>query len=302
MKKNIKNIMSFIISLILMFVIVITSGVLFFRGTLLNDQSYIKVLERNNIYDKIYYNITENLEYLLLTNNIPQDTFEGVILKTEVKASVDSYVYSIVDYMKNKKVEIPPLDMSVYEERFDEDINEFLMFNGMYLNEEFKHNLEEFKSTFMSIIKSDLQVLDFNALSNASSMKMIAKLSGFINSGAVVLGLIMVILILCSFIILVWRKRKARIFAWVGYSFVSSGILVLLVGISGYISGFYSHVAIGIPYLAMAVAAIIKHYLFNLSIIGIIVFIIGICIVFRYWIHLYKKYKYLNNLGTNKPM
>ncbi|MGL5346384.1 MAG: hypothetical protein ACRDA3_03455 [Peptostreptococcaceae bacterium] len=302
MKKNIKNIISFIISLVLMFVIVITSGVLFFRGTMLNDQSYINVLEKNNIYDKIYYNINENLEYLLLTNNIPKDTFEGIILKTEVKASVDSYVYSVVDYMKNKKVEIPPLDMNVYEERFNEDINEFLMFNGMYLNEEFKQNLEEFKSTFMNIIKSDLQVLDFNALSNASSMKAIAKLSGFINSGTVVLGLIMVILVLCLLIALVWRRRKARIFAWVGYSFVSSGLLVLLVGVSGYISGFYNHVAIGIPYLATAVSAIIKHYLFNLSIIGLIVFIIGICVVFRYWIHLYKKYKYLNKLDTSKAM
>lgn len=302
MKKNTKNIISFIISLVLMFVIVITSGVLFFRGTLLNDQSYIKVLEKNNVYDKIYYNITENLEYLLLTNNIPEDTFKGIILKTEVKASVDSYVYSIVDYMKNKKTEVPPLDMSIYEERFDEDINEYFMFNSMYLNEEFKENLQEFKSVFMSIIKSDLQVLDFNALSNSGSMKMIAKLSGFINSGTVVLGLITVILMLCFLIVMVWRKRTARIFAWIGYSFISSGLLVLLVGTSGYVSGFYNHVAIGIPYLAIAVAAIIKHYLFNLSMIGLGMFVIGMCIVFRYWIHLYKKYKYLSELNTNKAI
>lgn len=293
MKKYIKNIVAFIISFILMAVLLIASLTMFFRGTILNPQTYIGVLEKHNIYNQIYDNIYSNIHYLLLSNNIEEKTLDGIITIDEVSEVVNDYIYYTIGYMKNESMEIPKIDMSVYENRLQSKVNKFLSENSMYLNEEFKANIDELKGTVLDIIKSDLEIINLNELSKSKGMNIIAKVSSIINSGSVIIDLLILVIILMGMISLIWRRRKARKFAWIGYSFISCGLIVFLIGFSGYISGFYNHVAIAIPYLATAMTFIIKKYLLNFTIIGCLVLFIGICFMSIYWRHLYKKYSYV---------
>ena len=299
-KKYGKSIGAFFISLILMFVLLITSITMFFRGSILNPQTYIGVLEKNNIYDDIYENIYSNLDYLLLTNNMTEGMLDGVINKDEVIQVVNDSIYYTVGYMKNEQQEIPAVDMNVYEERVNRSMDKFLLENSMYLNEDFKNSLNEFKSTVKDIIKSDLELINLNEVSKSSAMKAISKISTIIDSGMFVLGLLLIDVIICSLFFVLWKRRKARRFAWIGYSFVSCGLIVALVGFSGYISGFYEHVAIAIPYVAIAMGLIIKKCLLDLTAIGCIVLLIGMCFMAIYWKHLFKKYKIENSLNTSK--
>lgn len=62
-----------------MVVLLATSFTMFFRGTILNLQTYIGVLEKHNIYNDIYDNIYSSIHYLLLLNNIEENTLDGVI-------------------------------------------------------------------------------------------------------------------------------------------------------------------------------------------------------------------------------
>ena len=290
MKNYIKNIVAFIISFILMAVLLMTSLTMFFRGTILNSQTYIGVLEKHNIYNQIYDNIYSNIHYLLLSNNIEENTLDGVISIDEVSEVVNDYIYYTIGYMKNEAMDIPKIDMSVYENRLESIINKFLSENSMYLNEELKDNIGELEGTVLDIIKSDLEIINLNELSKSKGMNMIAKVSAIINSGPVIMGLLVLVIILIGMISLIWKKRKARKFAWIGYSFISCGLIVFLIGFSGYISGFYNHVAIAIPYLAMAMTFIIKEYLLKFTIIGCLILFIGICFMSIYWRYLYKKY------------
>lgn len=296
MKKNIKNILAFIVSLLLMFVLLITSLTMFFRGSILNPQTYIDVVEKHGIYDEIYENIYSNIKYLLLTNNIPENTLDGVINKDEVIQITNDFIYYTVGYMKNEQNEIPAVKMEIYQSRVDNAMKDYLLENSIYLNDEFKNNLNEFKSTIYNIIKSDLELININELSKSSAMKAVAKISSVIDSGSFIVGLFIMVIILSSLFFIIWKKRKARRFVWIGYSFVSCGILITLVGLSGYISGFYNYIAISIPYLATAISLIIKKWLFDLSMIGTSVLLVGICFMAVYWRHLYKKYKGHENL------
>lgn len=291
MKKYIKNVGAFIISLMLMFVLLLTSLTMFFRGSILNPQTYIGVVEKHGIYDEIYENIYSNIRYLLLTNNIEENTLDGVINKDEVIQITNDFIYYTVGYMKNEQNEIPSVNMDIYQSRVDNAMKDFLLENSIYLNDEFKNNLDEFKITILNIIKSDLELININELSKSSAMKAVAKISSVIDSGGFILGLFAIVIILSSSFFMIWKRRKARRFVWIGYSFVSCGMLVALIGVSGYISGFYDFIAISIPYLATAISLVIKKWLFDLSMIGVSVLLVGICFMAVYWRHIYKKYK-----------
>lgn len=297
MKKYVKNISAFVVSLLLMFVLLVSSVTMFFRGSVLNPQTYIKVMEKHGIYDEIYNNIYSNINYLLLTNNIEEKTLDGLVSKDEIIQITNDFIYYTVGYMKNEHNEVPAVDMDIYKSRIDSAMSTYLKEKDMYLNDEFKSTLNDFKDTVLSIIKSDLELININELSKSQGMMGVAKISGFIDSGSFIVGLLLVVLILSSLFFVIWTKRrKARRFVWIGYSFTSCGLLLLLIGVSGYISGFYNYIAIAIPYLATAVSLIIKKWLFDMSMIGLVVFVIGILFMAIYWKHLYKRYNFSHEL------
>ena len=290
MRTYVKNIISFIISLVLMFLVLATSFTLFFRATILNPKTYVNVIEKHNLYNGIYENIYENIDYLVLTNNMPEDTLDGVIYEDEIKQVVDDYIYYVVGFMKNEGSEIPAVNMEIYESRINEKIDNFLNNNSEYINDDFRSNIEDMNTTILNIIKSDLEVINLNQLSKSSVVKAIAKISTILNSGILMVIIFAMIILVSSLYIIIWRRRKSRRFAWIGYSFMSSGLLVFLIGLSGYISGFYDNFAIAIPYIATAISLIMRKCLLSLTFIGFIVLVIGLCFMSVYWKHLYKRY------------
>lgn len=290
MRTYIKNIISFMISIMLMFLIVATSFTLFFKATILNPKTYINVIEKNNIYTNVYESIYSNIDYLLLTNNMPEDTLDGVISEGEIKKIVDDYIYYVVGFMKNENLEIPAINMESYESRVNEKIDDFLYNHSEYINDDFRYSIQDMNNTILNMIKNDLQVINLNQLSKSSAIKAIAKISNILNNGMLIVIMIGIIILVSLLYIAIWKKRKARRFAWIGYSFMSSGLLVFLIGLSGYISGFYNNFAIAIPYIASAISLIMKKCLLSLTFIGFVVLVIGLCFMSVYWKHLYKRY------------
>lgn len=289
MKKVFKNSLSFIVSLITMFLVLVASFSFFLDKVVLNEKTYTKILNEEKIYDQIESYINENIEYLLIESNIPEDTLSGVISKEEIEDVLCDYVYYTVGFMKNNNAEIEPINKSVYEERINEKISNYLRENEMYVSAEFSENIEEFKSTILNVITSSLQVIDLDALSNSSMIKTIAKLSTLVTGVKFLSVVLLGIVLLSSIQFIIWNKRrKSRRYAWIGYSFMSSGMIISLVGFSGYISGFYKHIAIGVDYIKNMVIGIMQGYLLNFTYIGIASIVLGLLFMFIYWKHLFK--------------
>lgn len=296
MKKYLKNSLSFVVSLISMFLILLASFSFFLDRVILNEKTYIRALEKEKIYEQVELYINENIEYLLVSSNIPENVLDGIILKDEIEDVFCDYIYYTVGFMKNGSGEIEALNTPIYEERINGKINTFLRENNMYVGAEFNDNLDEFKGTILNVINSSLQIIDLNVLSNSSMIKMIAKLSSLISGiklfAALVLGV--VLLSVCQFTI--WSKRRrARRYAWIGYPFISAGIIIFLIGFSGYLSGFYKHIAIGVLYLKNIITSIIQAYLLNFTYIGTALIIIGVVFMAAYWKHLFKVYSNRGN-------
>ena len=287
--KTFKNVISSIIAIVTMFSIIATMSVVFFKTTLINENTYKSVFEKVGTYDDIVESINDNIGYTLVVYNIDKNILKDVISKEEVVDIIDSTIDSFIGFLKGK-ASVLSYDKSIYEKRIDDAINNYLRDNSMYLNEDQKSDIENIKESLLNIIDSDLQIINFSELSKSNAMILVSKIVSIMNNNMVLVGCLVTNILLLSLFFPIWKRRRARAYAWIGYTSVSAGMILFLLSFSGYISKFYEYAIIAIPYVAKAVGFIIKKYLFNMSIIGIVVTFIGFFYMSFYWKHLYRRY------------
>lgn len=291
MKTYLKNSLSFVVSLISMFLILVASCSFFLDKVILNEKTYIEALEKEKIYEQVESYIYENISYLLASRNIPENTLEGVISEKEIEGIFSNYIYNTLNLIKIEDEEIRPLNTSIYEERINDKISNYLKENNQHVGLEFNNNIDQFKSSILKVITSILQIIDLDVLSNSLNTKVIAKIVSFASGVELFVVLVLGILFFSACQPVIWRKRRrARRYAWMGYPFISSGIIIFLIGFSGYLSEFYKNMPIGALHLKNTMAAIIQRYLLSFTYIGITLIIIGLVFMVIYWRHLFNAY------------
>ena len=75
--KTFKNVISSIIAIVTMFSIIATMSVVFFKTTLINENTYKSVFEKVGTYDDIVESINDNIGYTLVVYNIDKRYFKG---------------------------------------------------------------------------------------------------------------------------------------------------------------------------------------------------------------------------------
>lgn len=290
--KKLKNLASFIISLLLTFVFLANIFLVFFKNTVLDIGLYIEALENNKGVESIYESINDNISYLMLSNNIPQDTMKDIITTKEIQDEVDSTMITMVSFVLGMDSNESSLNTEPYLEKFDEKMNNFIAENSITMTDNLKNNINTIRASVDTILTSELEIVDLNKFVNSSVGNKIKKAFSILNSTAFSISVLAIDIILIAFIALIWgKKRFHRTFAWIGYSAVASGLIVFLISLSGYISKFYDSLIIGIPYLKNFIIAIIKVYLKNLCINSLFFIILGIIFIIVYFVCYTKKLK-----------
>lgn len=283
-----KNIVSFIISFILMVSITCTSLIVFFRGIIVNENFYSEILVNNNTVNEIYDNVNSGVNYVLISNFYPGLIKNEILSRDEIKEHLDRSILNLRDYFVSEKSEIPEIDMSEYNKKIKGEIDSYIKENKIKLDAENTAAFAVIEDTCNSVISSELEVINYNELSKSDMGLKIQKVVGKIYNNNILLGLFIIDAILIVVLFLIWRRRIHRAFAWVGYSFISSGILMILTFFSGYVSKFYRYPAIHPEHLKDNVVSIIEGYFKSLSIIGVVLFVFGIILMTYYWHHIYK--------------
>ena len=265
--KKLKNVASFIISLLLTFVFLANIFLVFFKNTILDIGLYTEALENNKGVESIYESINDNINYLMLSNNIPQNTMKDIITTKEIEDELNSTMITMVSFILGKDSKESSLNTEPYLEKFDEKMDNFISENSIIITEDLKNDIKSIRASVNTILTSELQIVDLNKFINSSAGNKIKKAFSILNSTAFSISVLAVDIILIAFIALIWGKKKFhRTFAWIGYSSVASGLILFLISFSGYISKFYDSLIIGIPYLKNFIITIIKEYLKNLCI------------------------------------
>lgn len=290
--KKLKNFTSFLLSLLLTFVFLANIFLVFFKNTVLDIGLYNEALENNKGVESIYESINDNISYLMLTNNIPQDTMKDIITTKEIQNEVNSTMITMVSFILGMDSNESSLNTEPYLEKFDEKMDKFLSENSIIMTDSLKNDIKSIRASVNTILTSELQIIDLNKFINSSIGNKIKKALSILNSTTFSIALFTTDIILIAIIALIWGKKKFhRTFAWIGYSAVASGLIIFLISLSGYISKFYDSLIIGIPYLKNFIIAIIKGYLKNLCINSLFFIILGIIFIIVYFVHYTKKLK-----------
>ena len=103
-----------------------------------------------------------------------------------------------------------------------------------------------------------------------------SKNANIVDSGLVIIMLIVAIFVLCGLYIPIWKRRKKRKFAWMGGAMIASGLLMIIIGTVSYKTGVSENVATYSPYIATVIGAVIKGLVGKFRLTGAVLLVAGL--------------------------
>lgn len=289
--KRRNNVICFFISFILMLFLLVTMALSFFRANIMNENLYYSVLDKNDAVNTVSDTVESKIKYILLSNNIPESIANDIISKQDIQNDIHSWISNSINYFKGTEKKFNSIDVDPYKTKIKNNIISYLNENNIFMTKEIYEVVNEIGDSLESIINTEIQPIDFEGLSKTTYGMKFKQVCVLLNSNTTLISVVGLDIVLAVILIIVWRKSVSRALAWIGYSFVSSGLIVFLIGLSGYISKFYKNVSIVSENLKKNISLIIQKYLVNLSTIGGVFVLIGFLLIMTYWVHVYRKGK-----------
>jgi hypothetical protein len=125
MNKTKRNI-SLIIEILLMFSIMLAVLSIFFRVIVLNKNTYITIINKNNTYEQVKELIYDKIDVLLSAKNINYDIKESIITDEDIKNEADNVISGLIEYLKTGENNIEPIDIDVYKKRLKDIIGNII--------------------------------------------------------------------------------------------------------------------------------------------------------------------------------
>jgi hypothetical protein len=116
MNKTKKSI-SLIVEILLMFSIMLAVLSIFFKVVVLNENTYINILNKNNTYEQVKESIYDKIDALLSAKNINYDIKESIITEDDVKREADNVISGFIQYLETGENNIKPIDVELYKQR-----------------------------------------------------------------------------------------------------------------------------------------------------------------------------------------
>ena len=138
--KIITTLLSLCLMLLMMAICLLSSVPAFF-----SPSTYLSALEEANAYKSIQESIQNSLDDIMLFNNMDRQAMREFMTVEEVKEVVVGDVYALLSWLNGTGKNVAPLDVSIYEARFDERINTFFLENQYYLDDDAKQDVELMK-------------------------------------------------------------------------------------------------------------------------------------------------------------
>ena len=294
--KLIQKLISVLLSLGLMFVIM-AFCLLSSLPQFLTPETYLSVMEEANVYQSIKENIQGSIDDVMLLNNIERQSMREFIKLEEVKEIVMGDVYAVLSWLNGSPSQIKALDLTTYEERFDDRIGTFFRDNQYYLDEALKQDVELMKQNVMQIMKGNLRLIDFDQFTQMTGLQKFTSLISEMNLKLVAGLLAGCALLLVGVLVLLSprsrqhkRRKKFELgLLYSGYGIMAGGLIVFILFFSGIQSGFYHHVAIQVSYLQESISLLIENWFKSLMISGLLSTGLGIIFMVPYWAKLYQK-------------
>jgi hypothetical protein len=272
--KVFKGISSFILSLLLVFLIIFLQVSFFVNTKLLKQDFYVSKFEKQGFYDYLYDSIQKNFEQVSRKSNLPQELFSDIVTKDWVKQQLDNSIKDTIGYMLYQ-TEVPfVLDIKPQGDKFNQNIDNYIKGLNIKIDKNSEKEIQSIKDQISNIIKSQVNFINITSFSKNSSFQYIRRGLYYIYYWRVIIfGIILINMLL---ILLATDRSFNNFAAWIGYSMIAGGLFTLIPSSIGGLSGFINNIAISNGTLKQLVIAFAKDFLMFFNITGGIIFIAGI--------------------------
>lgn len=271
--RKFKAVIYFLLSLFLVFNIIFLVLGLLINFNLCNYNYYIKKFDKLNIYHSISVGLNDKLGDVSLKTNIPNKIFSPFTDERWIKGETNNCVKQLFQYLILKKPNLYKIDCTVPEAKFENNLDEYIKSNNLFFNSYNKNEVKNIELESTNIVKSNIDIFSSNSLMSIQDIQSVRKNVNLIYYN-VYRYFIFFILIL---IIILWsyRKHMNNILMWYGYSFISSGIIILLLSLSSYGFKLMLDFPIQNLYLKNLIISVVKDSYHFLISSGIIIISIG---------------------------
>lgn len=194
----VKNIISYILSFIMLALIIAIVAVSFLQNKVLNEDYWKMQMEQNNYYEKLEVTINDGFENYIMQSGMDSSVFEGIYDLDKVKEDTNSIVHAILNNEEFK------IDTSTIREKLDNNIRKYIKDNKVLVNKTTENQIQNFENAIVSTYS--------NSVSYSSSViKSISKIIGRVrNIMPKALVLVIALLVIDAIAIIVLNIKNMR--------------------------------------------------------------------------------------------
>lgn len=194
----VKNIISYILSFIMVALIIAIVAVSFLQNKVLNEDYWKMQMEQNNYYEKLENTVNDGFENYIMQSGMDSSVFEGIYDLDKVKEDTNSIVHAILNNEKFK------IDTSTIREKLDNNIRKYIKDNKVLINKATENQIQNFENAIVSTYSSSVSY-------SSSVIKSISKIIGRVrNIMPKALVLVVVLLVIDAIAIIVLNIKNMR--------------------------------------------------------------------------------------------
>lgn len=117
---------SIIIKLLLIVSIMLAVLTIFINCFVLNKNTYINMLNKDDTYKKVTESIYTKIDSVLKEKNINYDIKESLITEDDIRRESDTAITGLIEYLKTGENNMAPVDTTVYKQRVSDILKSFV--------------------------------------------------------------------------------------------------------------------------------------------------------------------------------
>lgn len=273
--KSSHYLLNFLLSLFLCFLSIVLILTTVFSCLLFNKSTYLKIIEKAEISEKIHLRIEDIFIDQSGSTNIDAEVFEGVMTQQKVDEIFSQYIDSALSFAFSEadSIKDAEFDFTVLENRLTSYFEEFAKQNGFAVDEAFK---EQLNITIENAKTSITNSFDFALFSKAAKLAnpYFLKARNLLILSAVIC--FAVCLIFCLFLFL--SDKKFALY-WV-FSSLSCSSAIVFTGFSILrFSGFFEKFILGNDILYALVTNFLFFFTDNILVVSLVCFVVFVALL-----------------------
>lgn len=270
--KLVRIAVTFVLSFLFMMLLIVNELSFVTSSTLLNSQYYSKTLTQASYYDHLGTEIEKGFINVGLASGLPQEVFVNSIDRSWLQLQGNAYLASVIDYLSLKNDAIRfEFNNKPLEATLNQRIVSYAKQMGSPITPE---DLTSTNALLLKGVQQRVMIVD----PQNSLFVSLRHFTGLIVKGKIYFVFAGLLILLCLF--LVNLKEPYKFVDWLAYSFISTGLFILIPSSLLLISSVLNRLAVHDLYLRQAVGALLERFVSYTLYTGLATLIIGILLVF----------------------